>query len=83
MGLGVLKNHINVGFLGNTSTDPLKNHKATKPPFNIEPSSTRQRNTIKMAFQWRDGGGIWILPSEMIAIISHDEPRHKISNNVV
>ena len=37
----------NLGFLSkkcNTSPDPLKNHKATKPAFNVGPSSPRQRN---------------------------------------
>ena len=46
MGQGVqtpLKNHKNVGFLSNTYTDPdpLKNHKAAKPAFNVGPSSAR------------------------------------------
>ena len=27
------------GFLSNTGPDPLKNHKATKPAFNVGPSS--------------------------------------------
>ena len=34
----------NIGFLSNTGQDPLKNHKATKPAFNVWPSSARQRN---------------------------------------
>ena len=29
----------NIGFLSNTSPDPLKNHKATKPAFTVGPSS--------------------------------------------
>ena len=37
----------------NTGPDPLENHKATKPAFNVGPSSTRQRNAIKIAFHWR------------------------------
>ena len=41
-----LKNHKNIGFLSNTGPDPLKNHKATKPAFNVRPSSARQRNAI-------------------------------------
>ena len=32
----------NIGFFSNTRPDPLKNHKATKPAFNIGPSSARQ-----------------------------------------
>ena len=58
-----------IGFLCNTGPDPLKNNKATKPAFNIGPSSTRQQNT-KMVFRWRaDDGpikavfGAFILPS--------------------
>ena len=34
-----LKNHKKIGFLGLTVPDPLKNHKATKPAFNVGPSS--------------------------------------------
>ena len=30
-----LKNHKNIGFLCNTGPNPLKNHKATKPAFNV------------------------------------------------
>ena len=28
----------NIGFLSNTGPDPLKNHKTTKPAFNVGPS---------------------------------------------
>ena len=41
-----LKNHKTLGFLSNTGPDPLKNHKATKPAFNVRPLSARQRNAI-------------------------------------
>ena len=41
-----LKNHKNIGFLSNTDPDPLKNHKATKPKFNVGQSSACQRNAI-------------------------------------
>ena len=33
------KNHKNIGFLSNTGPDSLKNHTATKPAFNVGPSS--------------------------------------------
>ena len=54
-----MKNHKNTGFLSNTGQDPLKNHKATKPAFNVGPSLARQRNAILMVFCWRadDGWG--------------------------
>ena len=39
-----LKNKIE--FLSNTCPDPLKNHKTTKPAFNVGSSSARQRNAI-------------------------------------
>ena len=42
-----LKNHKAIGFLNNIGSDPLKNHKATEPAFNIAPSSARQRNAIR------------------------------------
>ena len=47
-GSAPLKNHKNIGFLSNTGPDPLKNYKATKPAFNVGPSS---------AFKWRFAGG--------------------------
>ena len=47
----------NIGFLSNTGPDPLKNHKATNPAFNVGPSSARQRNAILMAFRWRADDG--------------------------
>ena len=34
------------GFLSNTGTDHLKNRKATKPAFNVRPSSACQRKAI-------------------------------------
>ena len=36
-----LKNHKKIGFSSNTGPDPLKNRKATKPVFNVGPSSAR------------------------------------------
>ena len=45
------ENHKNIVF-SNTGPDPLKNHKTTKP-FNVGPSSARQRNDILIAFHWR------------------------------
>ena len=36
----------NIGFLSKTGTDPLKNRKATRPEFNVRPSSGRQQNAI-------------------------------------
>ena len=47
----------NIGFLSNTGPDPLKINKATKPTFNVGPSSARQRNTIR----WRFDDGRLIL----------------------
>ena len=35
-----------IGFPSNTGPDPLKNRKATRPEFNVRPSSGRQRNAI-------------------------------------
>ena len=43
----LLKNHKNIGFpKSNICPDPLNNHKATKPAFNVGPTSARQRNAI-------------------------------------
>ena len=40
------ENHKNIGFLSNTGPDPPKIYKATKPAFNVGPSSARQLNAI-------------------------------------
>ena len=40
------ENHKNIEFLSNTCPDPLKNHKATKPTFNVGPSLAHQQNAI-------------------------------------
>ena len=56
-GQGVLSlnNHKAIGFFSNTGPEPLKSHKATKPVFNVGPSSPWQRNTVLMAFHcWTD-----------------------------
>ena len=39
-----MKNHKNIGFLCNIRPDTLKNHKATKPAYNVGPSSAHQQN---------------------------------------
>ena len=46
-----------IGFLSNTGPDPININTATKPAFNVGPSSARQRNAILMAFRWRADGG--------------------------
>ena len=57
-----LKIHNDIGFLSNAGPDPLKNHKATKPAFNVGPSSARQQNAIEMVFCWRaDDGPLLVL----------------------
>ena len=38
--------HLSHILISNTDPDPLKNHKVTKPVFNVGPSSARQRNAI-------------------------------------
>ena len=46
-----LDNHKVIGFLSSTAPDPLENHKASKPAFNVRPPSAHQRNAILMAFR--------------------------------
>ena len=41
-----LKIRKNIGFLSNTGPDLLEKHNASKPAFNIGPSSARQQNAI-------------------------------------
>ena len=47
-----LKNHKFIGFLSNTGPEPQKKHKATKPTFNIGPSSARW---------WADNGPLLVV----------------------
>ena len=54
-GVGYL--YLNIGFSSNTGPDPLKNLKATKPAFNVGPSSAHQRSAI----QWCLAGGPMML----------------------
>ena len=41
------ENHKIIGFLSNSGPDPLKNHGATEPVFNVGPSSAPQRLAMK------------------------------------
>ena len=41
-----MENDKSIGFFSNTGPDPLKNHKATNPTFNVGPLSVRQQNAI-------------------------------------
>ena len=80
-----LENHKNiVGFLSNTGLDTLKNHKATKPAFNGEPPSARQRNAIyepssarqRTPIKWRLAGG------PMMAMYLDPPSPHQLKNAV-
>ena len=46
----------NMGFLSNTDPDPLKNHKATKPAFNLG----NYRQASGTPFRWCFAGGLMI-----------------------
>ena len=52
-----LKNHKGFGFLSNTSPDPLKNHKATKPAFNV---GNGHWPASKTPLKWRFVAGLMI-----------------------
>ena len=57
-----LKNHKNIGFFSKTGSDPLKNHKATKPAFNVGPSLARHLNGVSLVGRWFPAfSAIWIL----------------------
>ena len=49
-----VKNHKNIGFLSNTDPEPLENHKATKPTFNV----CHHWNARETPFKWRFAGGL-------------------------
>ena len=51
-GSGFPEKSQNIGYLSKTGPDPLNNHKATKPAFNVVPSSARQRNAIWSFTAW-------------------------------
>ena len=52
------KSQKSLRFVSYTGPDPLKNHKATKPEFNVGPPSAHQRNAISMTFHWRADDGL-------------------------
>ena len=73
-----LKNHQNIGFLSKTGPDRLKNHKATKPAFNVGSPSARQRNAIKMAFRWwADDGSLWVVLGPLSLSVSKKTKQKK------
>ena len=82
-----LKNHKNIGLHSNTGLNPLKKYKATKPAFNVGPSSARQRNAIKMTFRWRADVGPHIvvfgssLISQLTKVIKVGPPLTKPSGS--
>ena len=41
-----LENRKNIGSFSNTGPDPFKNHKATKPAFNVGLSAAHKRNAV-------------------------------------
>ena len=51
------KNHNATGFLSNIGPDPLGNHKATKPAFDVGPLSTASEMPFEIAFRWRSDYG--------------------------
>ena len=56
-----LKNHKNIGFQSNTGPDPMTNHKAIKPAFNVGPSSVRQQNALLAGRRWPAYSDIWLV----------------------
>ena len=83
----------NIGFLSNSGPDPLKNHKATKPVFNVGLLLARQQNAI----EWRFTGGpmmarfLWYLdphslhqlkkvgpPLTKLSRSAHEHPKYKV-----
>ena len=79
-----LKNHKNIkniGFLSNTGLDPLK---ITKLPFNVRPTSARQRNAIKMAFRcWTDDGPLIVVIGSFLPSSTQKNKKQKQKKNVV
>ena len=60
----------NIGFSSNTGPDPLKNHKATKPAFNVGPLLACQQNVILMAFCWWANDGPLIVFGSYLQILT-------------
>ena len=72
------ENHKTIGFLSKSGPDPLKNHKAIKPAFNVSPSSARQQNAIQMAFRWRaDGSPLIVVFGSSLPSLTKKEKKEK------
>ena len=68
-----LKIHKKLRFLSNT---------ATKPAFNVGPSSARQRNAIQMAFRWRtDNGPLIVVFGDAISTLKKTPQTNKKKTN--
>ena len=64
----------------NTNPNPLKNYEATKPAFNVGPSSACQGNTIKMAFCRRpDDGPLLVLFGSSCPLSNHQKQKKNIA----
>ena len=84
-----LKNHKNIGLVSNTGLDPLSNHKANKPAFNVGPPLALQQNAIYMALRWRaDDGPLtvvfksWLSPHHLKKPVKVGPPLKKLSGSV-
>ena len=84
-----LKNHKNIGFLGNAGPDPLKNHKAIKPASNdgpmmarfqcyLEPISTHLLKQQQQQKQFVRGGPLLTKNSGSAHETSHEGFDHAI-----
>ena len=72
-----LKNHNTIGFPSNTGPDPQKNHKVTKPAFDVGPSYVRQ------VFRWRaDVGPLMVVFGSSLPSSTKKTPLAKLSGSV-
>ena len=58
-GGGQAENSQNIGILSNTGPDPLQNHKATKPAFNVGPAKHHLNGVSLAGRWWADFSSIW------------------------
>ena len=72
-----LVNHKNIGFLSSTGPDPLKNHKATNPAFNVRHARETPLQWLSLAGRWWPANsGILILPP--LIIKKREKKRYQI-----
>ena len=71
------ENHKAIGFLSNTGPDPLGNHNATKPAFNVGPSLVPAKHNLNEISLAADDGAQILFPPLIIQLKHREKKKEK------